>query len=152
MNITTTISTRASLGLQEAAMRNQSTPEELASELVEQQGVLYANIYKIGILTSSAFVLKFNSDEYAAILSAAEQNAQVDALVHDLMEVSSVVLDSPRLISGLELLVDEGLLTSERMTELLTFGLPEQSPTVTTVDQELTISDNPETPPFETPE
>jgi hypothetical protein len=126
MTFNITVSRRALLAFQEAARRNESTPEALVSELVEQQGINYAGIYKIGMMTSAAFVLRINAAEYAAILAEAEQNVEVAEIVHELLQSPYVVLDNPRLVSGLELLVSKGLLTPERVAELLHFELPEQ--------------------------
>jgi hypothetical protein len=121
MNLTITISKRAFLALQEAASRNQSTPEALAAEVVQQQGIGYANIYRIGVMTSAAFVRRLANAEYVAILAAAEQNAQVAELVAELLNEPYVALDDPRLAPGLELLVAGGLLAAERVAELLNF-------------------------------
>jgi hypothetical protein len=168
MNLSVTISRRAFLALQEAASRNQSTPEALASEVVQQQGISYANIYRIGVMTSAAFVRRIYANEYAAILAAAEQNAQVAELVAELLESPYVALDDPRLAPGLELLVAGGLLAPERVAQLLDFGLPERPPTATALGQEWTsptgtlyrvaqatgedgqfLPDDPQTPPRE---
>ena len=138
MNLAITISQRAFLALQEAASRNQSTPEALASEVVQQQGINYANIYRIGVMTSAAFVRRIHADEYAAILAAAEQNAQVAELVGQLLDEPYVALDDPRLAPGLELLVAGGLLAPGRVAQLLDFGLPERPPTATALGQEWT--------------
>lgn len=138
MNMTVTISERAYLALQEAASRNQSTPEALASEVVQKEGVSYASIYRIGVMTSAAFVRRIAAAEYAAILAAAEQNAQVAELVGQLLDSAYVVLDDPRLAPGLQLLVAGGLLEPERVAQLLDFGLPERPPTATALGQEWT--------------
>lgn len=119
MNLTVTISQRAFLALQEAASRNQLTPEALASEAVQQQGINYANIYKIGVVTNAGFVRRFTLTEYAGILTAAEQNPQVAGLVEELLNEPYVVRDDPRLEPSLTLLVTAGLLAAERVAELL---------------------------------
>jgi hypothetical protein len=126
MTFNITVSRRALLAFQEAARRNESTPEALVSELVEQQGINYAGIYKIGMITSAAFVLRINAAEYAAILAEAEQDDEIAQIVRELMEASSVRLDNPRVIFGLELLTEKGLLSPERVAEILHFELPEQ--------------------------
>ena len=121
MNLTVTISQRAFRALQEAARRNESTPEALASEAVQQQGINYANIYKIGVITNAAFVRRFTLTEYAGILTAAEQNPQVAGLLEELLNEPYVVQDDPRLRPGLMFLVAAGPLSSERVAELLNF-------------------------------
>lgn len=124
MNLNITLSKRAFIALEEAAKRNQSSPEVLASEVVEQSGIQYATIYKIGVITSAAFVLRIYAAEYSAILSAAAQDPEVEKIVQDLLQFAYVVLDNPRLIAGIDLLVSKGLLAPERKAELLHFELP----------------------------
>jgi len=121
MNLTVTISKRAYLALVEAANRNSLTPEALASEAVQSQGISYAAIFGIGVMTSAAFVRKFTVSEYAGILAAAEQNSQVNELVMLLLETPYVALDDARLEPSLNLLVAGGLLAAERVTALLNF-------------------------------
>lgn len=123
MNLTVTVSPRAYYALQAAAESNGTTPEALAAEVVQQQGITYSNIYRIGVMTSAAFVHRFRPTEYAAILAAAEQNEQVAALVQQLTDAPYVALDDDRLAPGLELLVGAGLLTAARVAELLDYGL-----------------------------
>lgn len=121
MNLTVTVSRRAFDALQAAAKNNGVTPEELASEAVQQQGINYANIYKIGVITNAAFVRRFTLAEYAGILTAAEQNPQVAGLVEELLNEPYVIRDDPRLEPALMLLVAAGLLAAERVAELLNF-------------------------------
>lgn len=128
MNLNITLSKRAFIALEEAARRNQLTPEAIASEVVEQSGIQYATIYKIGVITSAAFVLRIYAAEYSAILSAAAQDSEVEKIVHDLLQSAYVVLDNPRLIAGINLLVSKGLLAPERVAELLHFELPQEPP------------------------
>lgn len=124
MNLSVTISLRAFLALQEAASRNNSAPEALASELVQKQGIHYANIYKIGVMTSAAFIRRIHPNEYAAILATCEQNGQVAELVGQLLDVPYVELDDPRLALGLQVLAANDLLTPERVAQLLDLELP----------------------------
>ena len=58
-----------------------------------------------------------------AILSAAQQNQDVAALVQTLVSEPYVALDDERLAPGLALLVGAGLLTAARVAELLDYGL-----------------------------
>ena len=124
MNLSVTLSERAMLALQEAASRNQTTPEALASEAVQSQGISYAAIFGIGVMTSAAFVRRFTVQEYGSILAAAEQNPQVAELVMLLLETPYVALDDARLEPGLQLLAAGGLLAPERVAELLDYGVP----------------------------
>jgi hypothetical protein len=59
-------------GFIEAANRNSTTPEALALEFLEQQGKSYADLFRIGVITSAAFIARFTPEEYAAILAAAD--------------------------------------------------------------------------------
>jgi hypothetical protein len=121
MNLTVTISKRAYLALVEAANRNSLTPEALASESVQSQGIAYAAIYRIGVMTSAAFVRRFSVSEYARILAAAEQNPGVAELVTLLVGEPYVALDDARLEPSLKLLVAGGLLAAERVAAIMNF-------------------------------
>jgi hypothetical protein len=123
MNITVTLSPRAFYALQAAAEQNATTAEALASEVVQQQGIEYSNIYRIGVMTSAAFVRRFKATEFAAILAAAEHSAQIAGLVQQLTDSPYVALDDDRLAPGLQLLVGAGLLTAARVAEILDYGL-----------------------------
>ena len=73
--------TRLIDGWVEAANRNGTTPELLALEFLKHQGRIYADLNRIGLITSSGFIRRFSAAEYGAILAAAEQSPQVAALV-----------------------------------------------------------------------
>lgn len=108
-----------------AAIRNNTTPEQLAREFLEHQGRTYADLNRIGLLTSGAFIQRFTPQEYGAILAAAEQSPDVAALVDQLISSPLVALDDPRLEPGLRQLVAAGLLEPERVPELLAYDRPE---------------------------
>ncbi len=125
MTITITLpSTRATDGLIEAANRNGTTPEALALELLALQGKSYADLYRIGVITSAAFIARFTPDEYAGILAAAETDATVGGLLATLLSEPLVNFDDPRLAPGLQVLVDAELLAPERVTVLLAYDRP----------------------------
>ena len=123
MDLTVTISPRAFYALQAAAANNGTTPEALAAEVVQSQGITYSTIYGVGVMTSAAFVRRFEATEYAAILAAADQSEQVAALIEQLTNTPYVALDDERLAPGLQLLVGAGLLTAARVAEILDYGL-----------------------------
>lgn len=123
-DITLTLPQRAYDGLVEAAHRNGLTVEELALQFVESAGFNYANLFKIGLLTSAAFVQRFSAQEYGAILAAADQNQQIGGLVMELINSPFVALDDPRLPPGLALLVSAGLLAPDRPEEILYYERP----------------------------
>jgi hypothetical protein len=128
-SLTITLSdTRLIDGWVEAANRNGTTPELLALEFLKHQGRIYADLNRIGLITSSAFIRRFTAQEYGAILAAAEQSPQVAALVDELTSSPTVALDDPRLEPGLQVLAAAELIAAERIPELLAYSRPE--PTV----------------------
>jgi hypothetical protein len=114
-------------GWVEAANRNGTTPELLALEFLKHQGRNYADLNRIGLITSSAFIRRFTAAEYGAILAAAEQSAQVAALIDELTSSPQVALDDPRLEPGLQQLAAAGLISAERIPDLLAYSRPEPS-------------------------
>jgi hypothetical protein len=114
-------------GWVEAANRNNTTPELLALEFLKHQGRIYADLNRIGLITSSAYIRRFTAAEYGAILAAAEQSAQVAALIDELTSSPHVALDDPRLEPGLQQLAAAGLISAERIPDLLAYSRPEPS-------------------------
>lgn len=112
-------------GWVEAANRNGTTPEAIAAEFLTTQGNSYAELFKIGVITSAAFIRRFTATEYATILAAAEQSPDVAALVDELTASPNVALNDPRLGPGLQQLAAAGLIASERIPELLSYTRPE---------------------------
>jgi hypothetical protein len=108
-----------------AAIKNNTTPEALAREFLEHQGRTYADLNRIGLLTSGAFIQRFTAQEYGAILAAADQSPDVAALIEQLVSSPLVALDDPRLEPGLQQLVAAGLLAPQRVPELLAYERPE---------------------------
>ena len=114
-------------GWVEAANRNSTTPEQLALEFLKHQGRIYADLSRIGLITSSAFIHRLTAAEYVTILAAAGQSPQVAALVDELTSAPTVALDDPRLESGLQALAAAGLIAAERIPALLAYNRPEPS-------------------------
>jgi hypothetical protein len=112
-------------GWVEAANRNGTTPEAIAAEFLTTQGGSYAELFKIGVITSAAFVRRFAATEYAAIHAAAEQFPEVAALVDELTASPNVALNDPRLEPGLQQLAAAGLIEGDRIPELLAYTRPE---------------------------
>ena len=112
-------------GFVEAANRNGTTAEALALELLEQQGKSYADLFKVGVITSAAFIARFTPEEYAGILAAAETDATVAGLLATLLAEPLVNFDDPRLAPGLDVLVDAELLDADRVAELLSYERPQ---------------------------
>lgn len=118
-----------------AANGAQMTPEALLSEFVAQQGARYANDFKVGIITGSAFVARFTPQEYGDILAYSQivpdpgveddPHAQVAKLLNLLFATSDVHLDDPRLAPGLDLLVSLDLLGATRPAQILAYERPQ---------------------------
>lgn len=120
MEITVTVSSRAHLGLAEAAIKNNLTIESLASDVVEKSGISYADLFKIGVVTSAAFIKRFKTEELVNILSVSETNPEFDKLISKLTEEPYVNLLSDEVIGGVNLLKDANLLADEnRVNEIL---------------------------------
>jgi hypothetical protein len=122
--ITATTTERAYRALVVAAEANGLTVEALASEAIQQVGISYAEIFRVGVMTSAAFVRRFTVAEYAGILAAAEQNTVVALLVGELLEAPYVALDDERLRPGLEALAQAGLLDADRIAAILDYNPP----------------------------
>jgi hypothetical protein len=120
--LTVTTTERAYRALVVAAEANGLTVEALASEAIQQVGISYAEIFRVGVMTSVAFVRRFTVAEYAGILAAAEANTVVALLVDELLEAPYVALDDERLRPGLEALAQAGLLDANRIAEILDYN------------------------------
>lgn len=127
--------TRLVDGYVQAANHAGMTPEDLALEFLAQQGARYADGFGIGVITSSAFMARFKSTEYAAILSASEPaenateeessaSAELAALIAELTSNPTIKLDDLRLIGGLNKLAAVGLINETRIPELLAYSRP----------------------------
>jgi hypothetical protein len=122
--LTVTTTERAYRALMAAAAANGLTVEALASEAIQQVGISYAEIFRVGVMTSAAFVRRFTVAEYAGILAAAAENTVVALLVGELLEAPYVALDDDRLRPGLEALAEVGLLDADRIAAILDYSPP----------------------------
>ena len=122
--LTVTTTERAYRALVVAAEANGLTVEALASEAIQQVGISYAEIFRVGVMTSAAFVRRFTISEYAGILAAAEESTVVALLVGELLEAPYVALDDDRLRPGLEALAQAGLLEADRIAAILDYNSP----------------------------
>jgi hypothetical protein len=124
-SLTITISDlRAIDGWVEASNRAGVTPEAMALEMLQHQGLRYADLFKIGLLTSAAFVQRFTAAEYGAIRAAATQSAEVASLIGELVDSPMVVLTDPRIDPGLAMLTAAGLLAQGRAAEIMAWEHP----------------------------
>ena len=125
-SITITLTDLRSIdGWVEAANRANMTPEAMALELLTHQGLRYADLFRIGVLTSAAFVQRFSAAEYGAIRAAATQSAEVASLIGELVNSPTVVLTDPRSPPGLAMLTAAGLLAEGRAAEIMAWERPE---------------------------
>jgi hypothetical protein len=120
--ITITLSKTAYLGLKEAAKINDLTIEQLSEEVLNLSGQNYANLYKIGILTSAGLIARLTVEEFNNILEASKTNVEIANLVEKIKNAELVHLDSPTLLEALNILVDNQLLENEeRVAEILLY-------------------------------
>jgi len=112
-------------GWVEAANRNGTTPQAIAGEFLAQQGNSYAELFKIGVITSAAFMARFTPAEYGAIVGAAQGSPEIAALVAELTATPNVALNDLRLQEGLEQLVAAELIDEARVAELVAYDRPE---------------------------
>jgi hypothetical protein len=115
---------RAIDGWIEAANKADMTPEAMALELLQHQGLRYADLFRIGVLTSAAFVQRFTAAEYGDIRAAAEQVAEVASAIGELLEEPFVVLTDPRIAPRLAMFTAAGLLAQGRAEELQAWEHP----------------------------
>jgi hypothetical protein len=124
-SLTITISDiRAIDGWIEAANRAGMTPEAMALELLQHQGLRYADLFRIGVLTSAAFVQRFSAAEYGAIRAAAEQSAEVASLIGELVNSQLVLLTDDRIAPALAKFTAAELLAEGRAEEIQAWEHP----------------------------
>lgn len=75
--------TRLIDGWVSAANANGLSPEALALDFLNTQGRSYAELFKVGLITGSAFIGRFTPAEYGAILAAAADTTVVPDPVID---------------------------------------------------------------------
>lgn len=133
-------------GLIESANRNDTTAEAIALSVIARQGQMYAELYKVGVTTSAAFMARFTPTEYAAVMDAAQTPGDVQDQFNLLLSEATVNYYDPRLAIGLDTLVVAGLLTAERAQELLAYNRPQPSPVRARNEDGTFKSDDPATP------
>ena len=128
VDVQSTIPQRAYDGLAAAALQNSLTVQALSSDILANAGFNYASLFQVGVLTSAGFVARFTPTEYGGIIESAATDEDVAGLVAQLTSSPWVALDDPRLVPGLQLLVDRELLAADRPAEILSFDRPEPTP------------------------
>lgn len=98
------------------AVEMDMTPEEIAVEA--------PTVPEPKVLTALAFLESFLPDERIAIRAAARGNAGLEDWLDMLRVAQEISLDDPRTVSGVNAMVNAGLLTPRRRDALL--GTPRQ--------------------------
>lgn len=115
----------ATLNSENEGSDNPRTLEQFVLQHVTAMGQDMASSKNVGVITAAEFVLRFTPQEYGGIMAAAQQSAELAALLNELRTNPNVNLDDPRLIPGLQLLAGADLLAAERIPELLAYDRPE---------------------------
>lgn len=97
------------------------TDEEYLQSQVEAVCLGYASAYKIGVISSGDYVLRFTAAENAAITAAAETDPLIAGLLARVRESAEVVLYADEVQQGIGYLVSEGLLTQARADVILAY-------------------------------
>jgi hypothetical protein len=129
--ITVTISdTLREQGVQAAANAyNAANPDQWVSAeqymqmVVDSAALSYGTQYKVGIISSGDYVLRFTAAENAAIVAAAETDPLIAGLLARVRESAEVVLYAPEVVQGVGYLVMLELLTAERAAEILSYAV-----------------------------
>ena len=116
---------RAVDGLVDAANKNGKSLQSFVNEILTEEGLKYAQLNKIGVITSAEFISRFTQQEYGDILEAAKTNESVQGLVATLVSIPFVDFDDARLLPGLQLLASIGLIQVGRIVELMAYDRPE---------------------------
>ena len=109
----------------DAANKNGKSLQSFVNEILTEEGLKYAQLNKIGVITSAEFISRFTQQEYGDILEAAKTNESVQGLVATLVSIPFVDFDDARLLPGLQLLASIGLIQVGRIVELMAYDRPE---------------------------
>lgn len=97
------------------------TPEEYLQTTVANAAHSYVKQFRVGTIFASDYVLRFTSQEWAAINAAAASDEVMAAYLQKVRALPEVRLWSHEMIDGHAYLVAEGLLTPARSDEILAF-------------------------------
>jgi len=107
------------------ASKAQNAPDQPADEYMQawldQLLDSWAAAYKIGIVSSGEYVLRFTAAENAAITAAAETDPLIAGLLARVRESAEVVLYAPEVVQGVGYLVAQALLTQARADVILAY-------------------------------
>jgi hypothetical protein len=97
------------------------TDEQYLQSQVEAVCLGYASAYRIGIVSSGDFVLRFTADEYRDITAAGLTDPVVAGFMARVRESQDVVLYSDEVTTGMQYLAAQSLLTAERASEIAAY-------------------------------
>jgi hypothetical protein len=139
----------AATGAASAQAYLQARVEALCAEMVTQ--------YRVGIISSGEYVLRFTPAENDAITVAATTDPLIDGLLKRVKESAEVVLYSDEVQQGVGYLVMQGLIAAERAAQILAYDVavdpaepvepepePEPEPEEPVVDPEEPVEPDPE--------
>jgi len=98
--------------------------EQYMQMVVEGAALSYASQYRVGVISSGAFVLRFTPSEYAGIETASATDPIVAGFLARVQESNEVVLYADEVVQGLAYLVAQSLLTQQRSEEILAYDVP----------------------------
>jgi hypothetical protein len=108
-----------------AAANSMGQPvEDYFAAFLREQGQEFANRYKVGVMPSSEFLLRFTAAEIGAIIEAAQTDSNVAELLAEVRREASVAADDPRIGPGLQYLIGAGLLDESRLPEITAYERP----------------------------
>lgn len=115
------LSKRAYYGLLVAAGKMQLDPTELGKDILENSGISYANLNRVGLITSAELILRL-APELNVILNQIETVPELKRLVDILAHREDLIpLDSPDLLDGLNTLAELGLVAPARIVQILDY-------------------------------
>jgi hypothetical protein len=98
------------------------TDEQYLQSQVEAVCLGYASAYRIGIVSSGDFVLRFTAQEFAMINAAAGTDPHIAGFIGRVRESEWVVLYSAEVVGGMQYLVEVELLTQERAAQIIAWA------------------------------
>jgi len=117
-------------GIQAAANAyNKANPDQWVSAeqymqtVVNSAALSYGTQYKVGIISSGEYVLRFTPAENDAITVAATTDPLIDGLLTRVKESAEVVLYSDEVQQGVGYLVMQGLIAAERAAQILAYDV-----------------------------
>lgn len=130
MTITVTISERVQLaGIGAAAVAaGAASSQEYFQQVCEAAAMSYRDQFGVDRITSSAFVMRFPTDAYSAILAAAPSDPVLAGFVAEVDAAPYVWLAAQQVIDGVNYCVAGGFITQAQADAILFYPVPEPVP------------------------